>query len=105
MSTLVEKNMKNWLLETVKPDEFTEKDRKVSGIELEALVPSSKIREVAKEFLNRGYFLESLTAVDFAECLEVVYHFNSWKPSDRHCVKILVAKDPAAPSEIGRAHV
>ncbi len=91
--------MKNWLLESVKPEEFADKDLKISGIIFEALVGPSKIREVAKEFLNQGYFLESLTAVDFSECFEVVYHFNSWKPSQRSCVKILVTKDSGrAPS-------
>ncbi len=93
MGVTLERNIKNWLLETVKPDEFMEKDPKVSGINFEALVAQSKIREVAKEFLSQSYFLESLTAVDFSECFEVVYHFNSWKPQDRSCVKILVAKD------------
>jgi NADH-quinone oxidoreductase subunit D len=85
--------MKNWLLESVKPTEFSDKDSKVSGIIFEALVSQTQIREVAKKFLKQGYFLESLTAVDFSECLEIVYHFNSWKPSERSCVKILVAKD------------
>ena len=85
--------MKKWLLESVKPEEFADKDVKASGIVFEALVPQSKIRDVAKEFLNHGYTLESLTAVDFSECFEVVYHFNSWKPSERCVIKILVTKE------------
>ncbi|MBI4352920.1 MAG: NADH-quinone oxidoreductase subunit D [Candidatus Omnitrophica bacterium] len=94
MPTLAEKDIKTWLLENVKPDEFLEKDFKKSGILFEAVVPSGKIRETAAEFLAQGYFLESLTAVDFAECFEVVYHFNRWEsPPKRCCVKILVPKE------------
>ncbi len=99
MPTLTEKNIKNWLLELIKPDEFNEKDPKASGVLFEAIVPQSKIREVAKGYLEQHYFLESLTAVDFAECLEIVYHFNQWGPAQRSCVKILVPKETnTAPS-------
>src|SRR3989338_7875591 len=92
MPTLTEKNIKKWLLGTVKPDEFIEKDLKVAGVLFEAVVPQSKILETAKEYLSQGYFLESLTAVDFEECFELVYHFNLWGPAQRICVKVLVPK-------------
>lgn len=91
--------MKQWLLETAQPAEFSEKNPRAAGIHFEALVGADKIREAAKEFLRRGYYLESLTAVDFQECLEVVYHFNRQDAQARCCVKILVAKDGShAPS-------
>ncbi len=99
MPAVLEKNIKSWLLEVIKPQEFNEKNLKSSGILFEAVVAQNQIRDVAKEFLSQGYFLESLTAVDFAECFEVVYHFNHWDSTKRSCVKILVPKDlPAAPS-------
>ncbi len=93
MAAILEKDIKAWLLEVVKADELNKKDVKKTGIHFEAIVPTSKIRDVAKEFLNQGYFLESLTAVDFAECFEAVYHFNHWKELRRGCVKILVTKE------------
>ncbi len=92
MLTTLDKNIKTWLLEVIKPEEFSEKDLKVSGVLFEALVPQNKIREVAKEYHAQGYFLESITAVDFAECLEIVYHFNQWGPAKRSCIKILAPK-------------
>src|SRR3989338_6772014 len=119
MPVLTEKNIKNWLLEVIRPEELNDKDPKTAGILFEAIVSQSKIREVAEEYLSRGYFLESLTAVDFAECFEIVYHFNHWgsatsatkladpsfggnastdKSADRSCVKILVPKESGAPS-------
>lgn len=85
--------LKEWLLQTVKADEFVDKDFNKLGVQFEALVPQTRIRDVAKEYLSRGYFLESLTAVDFAECFEIVYHFNAWQPGERSVVKILVPKE------------
>ncbi len=99
MPTLTENEIKNWPLRTVKPDEFNEKDYKKSGIFFEAVIPADKIRAAAQEFLSQGYFLESQTAVDFAECFEVVYHFNRWDRLHRCCVKILVQKNNGAPGD------
>lgn len=85
-------DIKSCFLDTLKPDELNEKNPKISGILFEAVVPQSKIRQVAKEYLTQGYFLESLTAVDFAECFELVYHFNRWGAFNRSCIKVLVDK-------------
>ncbi len=93
MPITLDKNIKTWLLETIKPEEFSEKNLKKEGILFEALVRQDQICEVAKEYLVQGYFLESITAVDFAECLEIVYHFNPWGPAKRSCVKILAPKN------------
>ncbi len=92
MAILTEKNMKGWLAQ-VGPGELNEKDFQKTGIVFEAVVPKNKIVEVTREFLAQGYFLESLTAVDFAECFEVVYHFNQWASPQRSCVKIVVTKE------------
>jgi len=93
MPAVADPSLKQWLLETVQPDEFVEKDLKISGIHFEALVGADKIAGIAREFLKRGYYLESLTAVDFLECFEVVYHFDRQDSNARCCVKILTAKD------------
>jgi NADH-quinone oxidoreductase subunit D len=99
MPVAVEKNIVQWLREAIKPDEFNEKDAKKTGIFFEAVVPADKIRQVAGEFLSQGYFLENLTAVDFAEALEVVYHFNHWGEFKRCCVKIVVPKNSGSPGD------
>lgn len=99
MPSLAETDIKNWFLEVTQPDEFNAKDPAKTGVFFEALVPGDKIREVAKAYLAGSFFLESLTAVDFAECFEIVYHFNQSGPARRSCVKILVPKDSnSAPS-------
>ena len=91
----------SWLAE-FEPDELNEKDPKKSGIHCEAVLSQGRLSEAAGQFLARGYFLESLAAVDFAECIELAYHFNRWDVSERICVKALVSKtDNAAPSLTG----
>ncbi len=82
-----------WLKDIISLEEFNTKDFKTSGIIFEAVVSADKIFDVAAEFLSQNYFLESLTAVDFSECFELVYHFNRWDDAKRSCVKILVPKE------------
>ncbi|MCG3175643.1 MAG: NADH-quinone oxidoreductase subunit C/D [Candidatus Omnitrophica bacterium] len=91
--------LQEWLLSSVKPDEFAERDPKTAGVRFEALVPAAQIVAVATRFREAGYFLESETAVDFAECVELVYHFNRWDRAERCCVKVLVAKDGGQPGD------
>ncbi len=86
------------LAEAFKPVEINEKDLKKSGIQQEAVIEAAYIVPCAQEYLRQGFFLESLTAVDFAECFELVYHFNKWGPSQRVCVKVVLPKDAKAPS-------
>ncbi len=97
--------VKNWPVSSVTPDEFIEKDFKNTGILFEAVVPKNAIGETARYFLSQDYFLESQTAVDFAECFEIVYHFNHWKGAARCAVKILIDKtdSPAGTLAGGKA--
>ncbi len=92
MPTASDTSIKDWIHRSVKPDDFLDKDPKVSGVHFEAVIPSSKIVEAAEEFLKRQYYLESLTAVDFAECFELVYHFNHQNSHARFVVKTLTPK-------------
>lgn len=99
ITAAAENSMKNWLAENISPEEINDKDLKNAGILFEAVVSASKIKEVAKHYLQQGYFLESLTAVDFSECFELVYHFNGWGNVGRSCVKVVLPKpDAKAPS-------
>lgn len=100
MPATLDKDLKGWPLDSVRPDEFIEKNVKgAAGIRFEAVVPLAKVRDVAAGFLSQGYFLESLTAVDFAECFELVYHYNQWEPGKRCCVKALVPKEGGRPGD------
>lgn len=82
----------DWLKNSVQPDEFNPRDPKLTGTVSEIIVRADKIRSVAREFLARQFFLENMTAVDFAECFEIAYHFNRWDKSERYAVKLVVDK-------------
>lgn len=86
-------DIKSRLFELIKPDEFNEKDAKTTGILFEAVVSEAKIRDTAREYLKLGYFLESLTAVDFSDAFELVYHFNHSGQFSRSVVKLVVPKE------------
>lgn len=95
-------SLHDWLRSSIHPDEFTVRDFKTQGVHFEAVVPNNKIQDVAGRALAGGYFLESLTAVDFTECFEIVYHFNHWAGNARFVAKIVVDKtENRAPSLSG----
>lgn len=103
MATDTSSRLHDWVRTSVHPDEFAAKDFKNTGVHFEAVVPKTKIQDVARRALSEGYFLESLTAVDFAECFELVYHFNHWAGNARFVAKVVVDKSPADASVAGRA--
>lgn len=99
MSLTIPAATSGWPAQDVTPDEFFPRDPDKTGVHFEALVPLSRVADVARAYARAGHFLESLTAVDFAECFELVYHFNVWGPFRRSCVKALLPKDGSqAPS-------
>lgn len=85
--------MVEWLRGVIPPEDFSEKNPKTSGVLFEAVIPKARVVETAREFFEQGYFLESLTAVDFAECFELAYHFNHTAGFKRCVIKTLIAKD------------
>ena len=62
------------------------------------VVPVSGIRDVAKTFETADFFLETVTALDFQDTLELVYHFNCYEPKSRVVVRMLCGHDQVAPS-------
>ena len=67
-------------------------------------VPISGIRDAAKAFGSAGFFLESITALDFEDTFELVYHFNRYEPKSRLVVRVLCGHDqvPASICDIFR---
>lgn len=95
-------SFQEWVRASLHPDEFTEKNFKTAGVRFEAVVSKTRIQELARRALAEGFFLESLTAVDFSECFEGVYHFNHSAGSARFVVKLVIDKqDPRVPSLSG----
>jgi len=57
------------------------------------IVPISGIRDATKAFWSAGFFLESITALDFEDTFELVYHFNCYEPKSRLVVRVLCGHD------------
>ena len=57
------------------------------------IVPISGIRDATKAFWSAGFFLESITALDFEDTFELVYHFNCYEPKSRLVVRMLCGHD------------
>lgn len=73
-------------------------DTGVTGAAWSIAVPISGIREAAMEFDAAGFFLESITALDFEDTFELVYHFNCYEPGSRVVVRMLCGHDQVPPS-------
>lgn len=80
--------------------QFNEKNHARTGFLSEAVIPESSIRDTAKKFLSHEFFLETLTAVDFAECFELAYCFNHWKECSRCVVKVVIPKSQETATSI-----
>ncbi|MEJ5348087.1 MAG: NADH-quinone oxidoreductase subunit C [Desulfosoma sp.] len=61
----------------------------------ESLVPVMKI------FNECGFYMESLTGLDFQDTLELVYHMNTYEPRSRMAVRLLCPHDGEVPSVTG----
>ncbi len=73
-------------------------DTGITGVQWSIAVPISGIRDAATEFDAAGFFLESITAMDFEDTFELVYHFNCYEPGSRASVRMLCGHDQVPPS-------
>ncbi len=69
-----------------------------TGVAFSAQVPVEKLREAAAACLEAGFYLESLTALDFQDTAELVYHFNFYEPKSRFVLRMLFGHDQAVPT-------
>lgn len=63
------------------------------GVRFSVLVPLPEIRKAAELFNAEGFFLETITALDFSDTFELVYHFNRYEPSSRVALRALCGRD------------
>jgi NADH-quinone oxidoreductase subunit C len=67
-----------------------------SGVVFSASAPLDKVREVLTGFRDDGFYLESVTALDFQDTAELVYHLNTYEPKARMVVRCLVPEGATA---------
>lgn len=71
-------------------DTICEDDAYRSGVAFVAQVSMDKIREVMTLCDDGGWYLESLTAMDFQDTKELVYHMNCYEPKSRFSVRVML---------------
>lgn len=64
-----------------------------AGTVWSVLIPLSGIREAAGVFDKAGFFLETITGLDFQDTRELVYHFNLYRGRSRVAVRALCGQD------------
>ncbi|MCE5243865.1 MAG: NADH-quinone oxidoreductase subunit C [Syntrophobacteraceae bacterium] len=51
--------------------------------------PIEKLRDVVRMFDEGEFYLETMTALDFEDTFELVYHFNRYEPKSRIVLRVL----------------
>jgi len=69
-----------------------------AGVAFSAQVPLDKVRDVAAAFKDGGFYLESVTVLDFQDTVELVYHMNAHEPKSRVSFRALCGHDQPAPT-------
>jgi NADH-quinone oxidoreductase subunit C len=75
-----------------------------TGVKWSVSISISQIRETAQAFDGAGFFLETITALDFQDTFELVYRFNYYEAGSRVAVRVLCGHDqiPASIVDIFR---
>ncbi len=80
---------------------FTSEASGRDGVRFSVLVPLPGIRKAVELFNAEGFFLETMTALDFSDTFELVYHFNRYEPSSRVALRALCGRDQTPGSIVG----
>ena len=60
-----------------------------SGSAFTVRAPLDKLRDATRIFKDEGFYLETLTGLDFQDTFELVYHFNCFEPQSRIALRVL----------------
>ncbi len=73
--------------------EIQEVDSLKHGVIAEIIVNQTDMQKIVSHLPYCDLYLECLTAIDFADCWELVYIFNHWIESSRFSIKSILPKD------------
>jgi NADH-quinone oxidoreductase subunit C len=76
-------------------------DKFGAGVVSAATVPATRLLEILGSFKETGFFLETMTALDFQDTQELVYHLNCYEPKSRMSLRVLVEHGASMPSASG----
>ncbi len=70
-------------------------DERLKGSKYQILISPEILRKVVSKFREEGYFLEDVMAMEFKECLHLLYRFNHFENPGTATVRVSIDKEPA----------
>ena len=73
-----------------------------TGTAFTVRIPAGRLRDAAGVCETTGFYLESITGLDFQDVTELVYHLNCYEPNSRLALRVLceAAATPPTVSDI-----
>jgi NADH-quinone oxidoreductase subunit C len=86
-------------LRAMLPEEAVRSDEQyLAGTALSVQLPVAGLRDVAGACEATGYYLESITGLDFRDTAELVYHLNCYEPKSRLALRVLRGHEEPVPT-------
>jgi NADH-quinone oxidoreductase subunit C len=86
------------LLKVLSEDAISVDTNYQSGVALSAQVPAGNLRDAVRACDAMGFYLESITGLDFKDTAELVYHLNCYEPKSRIVLRTLCEHSQSAPT-------
>ena len=86
-------DLKEELSKVVEPANIRSRQHEKDGFFLEVEAKAKEVEALAKAALEADCFLESITAADFTEGVQIIYQFNSFSSVSRTLVRVQLARD------------
>lgn len=91
-------DLKEELSKVVEPAAISPRAHDKNGCLLEVRATVDQVESVAKAARQADLFLESITAMDFTNGPQVIYHYNSFVTLSRVLVRVPVARGDSVPT-------
>lgn len=91
-------DLREELAKLVEPTAVLPRDFRKSGCVLEIRAKAEEIEAVAKSAREADFYLESMTAADYTNGPQVIYHFNAFGASSRVQVRVQMSRGDSLPS-------
>ncbi len=91
-------DLREELSKVADPADIRSRDYEKDGFFLEMIAKAEQVEAVAKAAREADCFLESITAADFSEGVQIVYQFNSFTSVARVLVRVQLARGESVPT-------
>jgi NADH-quinone oxidoreductase subunit C len=91
-------DLREELSKVVDPANIRSRDHEKDGFSLEIKAKTGEVMALAQAARDADCFLESITAADFTEGVQIIYQFNSFSSVTRTLVRVQLVRDESIPS-------